>query len=57
MEMGSIVLIPTPWRFNICHASFCTYAVMCPFQVAADYTEILTNTAYLIGAASSLAAL
>lgn len=57
MEMGSIVLIPTLWRFNICHASFYRYAVMCPFQAAADYIEILTDTAYLIGAAFLLAAL
>lgn len=57
MEMGSIVLIPTLWRFNIHCVSFCRYTVMCPFQAAADYIEILTDTSYLIGAAFPLAAL
>ena len=57
MEMGSIVLIPTLWRFNIRHTSFRRYTVMCPFQAAADYIEILTDTSYLIGAAFPLAAL
>lgn len=56
MEMGSIVLIPMLGRFNIRHASFCRYTVMCPFQAAANYIEILTDTSYLIGAAFLLAA-